>query len=178
MSSITKEKEEVTCSVCFDHPGAEGFAKLPCCGEHEESTTRFCNPCIVTICEISQLGVGRCPRCRTNIGVRRGEGGSTIIEKKENVGKCRMCMQTHTIVNGGMCVKCNLGRRFAFQYECDRCHRNQRIGHPMFMYQATPADFGTASWACHRGKSVRGAKDEGGVRAEGRMYWKYDIQWF
>ena len=144
---MSSSEEEVVCSVCFDPPGAAGYAVLPCCGQHEESTTRFCNPCIVTICSMSQLGVGKCPRCRATIGVRM-EGDKVVIEKKENVGQCRMCMQTHTLVNAGMCVNCNLGRRYCFQYECDRCHRTQRIAHPMFIYQATPADFSSASWAC------------------------------
>jgi hypothetical protein len=34
------------------------------------------------------------------------------------------------------------------EYECDRCHNFQHIGHPMYRYQSSPNTFSTATWAC------------------------------
>ncbi|CAK9074501.1 unnamed protein product [Durusdinium trenchii] len=69
----------------------------------------------------------------------------------ENRGQCQMCRQMHILVDQGMCEACNLGRRYVFRYECQRCHRLQRIPHPMWRYQATPTDFSSSTWACHQG---------------------------
>ncbi len=44
-----------------------------------------------------------------------------------------------------------MGRQHALLYECDRCHRLQRIPHPMWRYQTSPDSFGDTSWACHVG---------------------------
>mmetsp|Transcript_114213 Transcript_114213/g.363023 ORF Transcript_114213/g.363023 Transcript_114213/m.363023 type:complete len:221 (-) Transcript_114213:226-888(-) len=130
-----------TCAVCFAED--EPPVSMPCC-TREDSTVGFCRRCIEIICE---QGVGLCPNCRQYISIDY-QGRVSIIEKQD---KCRICCQTRVIVGRGMCDACLLGSRFSFQYECNRCHRFQRIPHPMWRYQPSPNDFGTASWACQAG---------------------------
>ncbi len=136
--------EEKTCCICFECP--EEFAVLPCCGDRPESTTKFCKKCIGTICMTGPCGVGKCPRCRKSLG-EESDGSFSV---KEATGQCRMCRGNHVIMARGMCEKCNLGERYCFIYECDNCHRNQRIPHPMFIYQPAPQDYSTSTWACHQ----------------------------
>mmetsp|Transcript_83392 Transcript_83392/g.212330 ORF Transcript_83392/g.212330 Transcript_83392/m.212330 type:complete len:223 (+) Transcript_83392:84-752(+) len=131
------------CAVCFEEDGPQ--VSMPCC-TREDSTVGFCRRCVEIICEQAQ-GVGRCPNCRQYISIDQ-QGRVSITEKQDN---CRMCRQTRVIVGSGMCDACLLGSRFSFQYECNRCHRFQRIPHPMWRYQPSPNDFGTASWACQAG---------------------------
>jgi len=118
---------------------------MPCCGR-EGSSVGYCRRCIEIICEQAQ-GVGRCPSCRQYISI----DSSGRVAITENRGQCRMCRQTKIIVNNQMCDDCLLGSRFALRYECNRCHRLQTIPHPMWWYQPTPTEFGSASWACHCG---------------------------
>ncbi|EGB11509.1 hypothetical protein AURANDRAFT_70956 [Aureococcus anophagefferens] len=42
------------------------------------------------------------------------------------------------------------GDWYPLRYECEGCGKHQRIGHPMWRYQASPTEFGTTTWACHR----------------------------
>eukprot|EP00569_Conticribra_weissflogii_P011826 CAMPEP_0171376380 /NCGR_PEP_ID=MMETSP0879-20121228/18552_1 /TAXON_ID=67004 /ORGANISM="Thalassiosira weissflogii, Strain CCMP1336" /LENGTH=281 /DNA_ID=CAMNT_0011886189 /DNA_START=19 /DNA_END=860 /DNA_ORIENTATION=- len=50
-----------------------------------------------------------------------------------------------------MCTDCQRGMSNTLHYQCQRCHRIQRIPHPMYRYQNSPLEFGTTSWACHVG---------------------------
>lgn len=138
---ISEQKEETLCAVCLFEPD---LVLMPCCG-NVNSTTRFCLRCIEMICKHGG-GIGRCPKCRTTIVVEKGE---VKINKKKS--QCRMCRQQHVIVGKGMCDACNIGSLKPLVYECERCHRNQRIPHPMYRYQTTPEAYGASSWACHVG---------------------------
>lgn len=92
-------------------------------------------------------GVGNCP---TGCGpVRIDVNGE--VKKAERLGECRMCRQRKNLVYDLLCVACDLGRRFAFRYECSRCHGLQRIPHPMWRYCSEPSAFSSATWACHQG---------------------------
>lgn len=91
--------------------------------------------------------MGRCPSCRKYLSI--DESGAISVTEKQ--AQCRMCCQTKVIVDEGMCDACSLGMRFRLRYECDRCHRVAQIPHPMWRYQASPAEFGSATWACHLG---------------------------
>ena len=64
--------------------------------------------------------------------------------------QCMICRQTRVIVDRSMCDACSLGMRYPLRYECEGCGKHQRIGHPMWRYQASPTEFGTTTWACHR----------------------------
>merc|ERR1712232_1187007 len=90
---------------------------------------------------------GRCPSCRKYIRCSRG-GEYEVTERR---AKCVMCCRTKVIIDRGRCDACLLGDRYDFEYECSGCHRRQRIPHPMWRYQPSPEEFGTCSWACHRG---------------------------
>eukprot|EP00406_Dinophysis_acuminata_P076386 CAMPEP_0179268002 /NCGR_PEP_ID=MMETSP0797-20121207/30217_1 /TAXON_ID=47934 /ORGANISM="Dinophysis acuminata, Strain DAEP01" /LENGTH=223 /DNA_ID=CAMNT_0020976273 /DNA_START=55 /DNA_END=726 /DNA_ORIENTATION=+ len=129
------------CAVCFEE---EPPLAMPCCGK-DGSTVAYCRRCIEIICEQAQ-GVGRCPSCRGYITIK--DGGVSVAEKR---ARCQMCCQNKIIVDQGLCDACLLGRQHVFKYECQRCRRTQQIPHPMWRYQATPTEFGGASWACHRG---------------------------
>mmetsp|Transcript_32824 Transcript_32824/g.54018 ORF Transcript_32824/g.54018 Transcript_32824/m.54018 type:complete len:218 (+) Transcript_32824:62-715(+) len=135
--------ERQLCAICLESPD---LILMPCCGR-EESTTRFCQPCIQVVCQMADGGYGKCPKCRHTISMVNGT--VTVAEPR---GQCRMCRQGgKIIVDQGLCEACLLGSRYVFNYECDRCHRTQRIPHPMWRYQETPDSFGGATWACHRG---------------------------
>ncbi|CAK8992449.1 unnamed protein product [Durusdinium trenchii] len=129
------------CAICYEQ--CEPLS-MPCCGK-EGATVAYCRPCLEVICQLGG-GVGRCPTCRQCL--RMDDGVPSITE---NRGQCQMCRQMHILVDQGMCEACNLGRRYVFRYECQRCHRLQRIPHPMWRYQATPTDFSSSTWACHQG---------------------------
>ncbi|CAL1155872.1 unnamed protein product [Cladocopium goreaui] len=130
------------CAICYE-PCAP--VTLPCCGK-EGSTVMYCRNCMEIICAQGD-GIGRCPTCRQCLSI----DGAGVLSISENRQQCLMCRQMHIIVGRGMCEACNLGDRFSFRYECARCHRIQEIPHPMWRYQKGPSDYGTASWACHRG---------------------------
>jgi hypothetical protein len=133
-----------TCAVCYEDYGAENRAILPCCGK-VESTVQYCKRCIEIIVEQGFGGtVGRCPTCSQLISIQGG-----VITGGHIVSSCRMCMQERPIADSRsvLCEMCVLGRSFTMRYECERCHRVQRIPHPMFRYQEEGAtSFGTTSW--------------------------------
>ena len=133
-----------TCAICYQEGS---FVALPCC-HRDDSTMKFCKHCIEILCN-SNSGFGRCPSCRTFISIH--SDGNIISH--ENIGECVLCRQERAIVQNNCCDTCLYGRRFILSYECDRCHRVQRIPHPMWRYQPTPDTFGTETWACHQGCS-------------------------
>jgi len=135
--------EQQTCAICLD---STDLISMPCCGR-DESTTRFCLRCIEVVCTLAPNSRGSCPKCRAEIMVKQG----VVVKAPENVGRCRMCRQGNKVlVEAGMCDACALGSQHALHYECDRCHRTQRIPHPMWRYQPSPDQFGSATWACHQ----------------------------
>jgi len=148
MHGVCKEMDEITtCAVCLD---ATELTMMPCCGT-EAASTRFCLRCLQVICEMAPEGRGRCPNCRTEIMVAEGHLGHEVVKAPVNMGRCRVCCQGNkVIVEKGMCGACALGSRHALRYECDRCHRTQRIAHPMWRYQPAPGQYGSATWACHQ----------------------------
>ncbi|GMI27978.1 hypothetical protein TeGR_g5858 [Tetraparma gracilis] len=121
-----------SCAICFEDSSHPGFslADLPCCGSHTSSTTQFCVACIKMICAHGDLNVGKCPRCRKFIGM----SASGTIELRSETGTCEMCRQKHIIVGHRKCAACLFGSdpKNRHRYECDRCHRFQRIPHPMY----------------------------------------------
>jgi len=136
-----------TCSVCL----LEGIqsVRMPCHATPEGSTLVFCRRCIEIICDQSKSKVGRCPSCRKHISIHPTTGEISIAER---MGTCRMCCQPNKNIvdfNRQLCDKCLYGTTHVYRYECDRCHQFQKIPHPMWQYQATPEQYGTATWACH-----------------------------
>ena len=135
-----------TCAVCWVAPKDERV-EMPCCGA-AESTTWYCRRCIEIICETAVDGVGVCPIGCGPIVITDG----VVAKAPYRTGQCRMCMQQRTLVKPNLCAACVIGEATPLTYECDRCHRRQRIPHPMWRYQAEgPGAFGTATWACHVG---------------------------
>ena len=64
-----------------------------------------------------------------------------------------MCFRfrcAQVIVERNLCEPCLYGSLHTLRYECDGCHRTQRIPHPMWRYQADPDSYGGATWACHQ----------------------------
>ncbi len=140
---VMEGEDSQICAVCLD---STELVLMPCCGR-ETSTTRFCQLCIGTICSLAPGGFGQCPKCRKTITIEDGK-----ISLATRKGKCRMCCQGNkVIVQQGLCEACLYGSQFTLAYECDRCHRTQRIPHPMWRYQPAPDAYGGATWACHRG---------------------------
>lgn len=131
-----------TCAVCYDDAP---HVEMPCCGR-DGATVGYCRGCIEILCRQYQ-GIGRCPTCRKYISVD-AEGRVFLTTR---TGPCDMCRQTRTIIDRNMCDACLLGCQHPLRYECDQCHRTQRIPHPMWRYQPTPSEFGGATWACHQG---------------------------
>lgn len=133
-------------------PGGSGEgvrARMPCC-DREHATVAFCVRCVRHICQRGHEGVGRCPKCREHVRVTpRGE-----VLVAENRGRCELCLQPNRALSAeqrALCVACAVGMRHPLRYECQRCGRAQRIAHPMWRYQPSPATFGTTTWACHVG---------------------------
>lgn len=127
------------------------MATLPCC-EREEATTKFCFRCIELVCKESS-NFGKCPRCNGPIEIQE-DGRSIAIG--QGCLRCHMCGHKKNIScfnspTRGICSICEVGVNNPLRYECNRCHRVQRIPHPMYRYQPRPTEFGEASWACHRG---------------------------
>lgn len=130
-----------TCAVClFDVPVTDSVL-MPCC-DRDESTMKYCRRCIEIICT---SGVGRCPTCRGHIAIQDGTVSVTTFR-----ARCAICCNIKEIIDNNLCDACLLGSRYPLTYECQRCHRKQVIRHPMWRYQASPDEFGTATWACHQ----------------------------
>mmetsp|Transcript_15548 Transcript_15548/g.32405 ORF Transcript_15548/g.32405 Transcript_15548/m.32405 type:complete len:215 (-) Transcript_15548:284-928(-) len=141
----TGSGEPTLCAICLDSPD---LIILPCCGSAASvtSTTRFCQACIEVICRMAG-GVGMCPRCRGRLAV---EGGKVVVPPP-NIGRCRMCCQNgKQLVQDSLCEACLAGTRNPLRYICERCQLVQRIPHPMYRYQPTPAKYCKSSWACHQ----------------------------
>eukprot|EP00117_Sycon_ciliatum_P010202 scpid97984/ scgid12194/ len=68
-----------------------------------------------------------------------------------NAPNCGCCGQPRPVVRDGFCQPCLEGMAMPMKYECDRCHREQRIPHPMWRYQGKADEFTGATWACHVG---------------------------
>jgi hypothetical protein len=117
--------------------------RLPCCGR-EGSASTVCVPCMALVCAYSPVGVGRCPLCRASVRLVEGR-----VEMCANQGQCVLCRQLRVIEQRSMCAPCFKGMQHPLPYECERCHGVQRIGHPMFTYQPTPEQYGSATWSCH-----------------------------
>jgi hypothetical protein len=152
----TTEPVRFTCAICQEEESPDTVRVLmPCCGR-ADSSVQFCRRCIEIIAERGIEGrIGRCPICLKCYSIADG-----VIQTTEQRSQCSMCCQMKVIADTRrqFCDQCLLGHTYSFTYECARCHRLQRIPHPMWKYQATPTDFGTASWACHQ-VGVRGRKD-------------------
>lgn len=121
---------------------------MPCCAR-TDSTIAYCVPCVRIIVSRAPGGrIGQCPTCRQHVSV----DAAGVIRKAERRDMCAMCRQQRVIVDESCCSACLSGRRLGpLRYECDRCHRVQRIAHPMYRYQPNPLAFGTDTWACHSG---------------------------
>eukprot|EP00929_Paragymnodinium_shiwhaense_P035767 TRINITY_DN1927_c0_g1_i2.p1 TRINITY_DN1927_c0_g1~~TRINITY_DN1927_c0_g1_i2.p1 ORF type:complete len:234 (+),score=18.54 TRINITY_DN1927_c0_g1_i2:105-806(+) len=132
-----------TCAVCLEEAP---HVQTPCC-YRPGATVGYCRHCLDVICADGGGGVGRCPSCRKYIRID-AEGHVHITDQR---AKCRCCQQSRVILDEGRCDACLLGMRFPFTYECNRCHKFQKIPHPMWRYQPSPTEFGSSSWACHRG---------------------------
>jgi len=138
--------EPTRCAICLD---SLELIILPCCGSAATvtSTTRFCQTCIEIICRMAG-GTGTCPRCRGRLAIEHG----SIVVPPPNIGRCRMCCQNRKqLVQADLCEACLAGTRNPLRYVCERCQRTQRIPHPMYKYQRTPAEYCNSSWACHQG---------------------------
>jgi len=145
MSQHGEDGELFQCAVCYEDCPASSEAQMPCC-YNPTSTLRYCQQCVEIICESPP---GRCPTCSSPIQM----SSNGVVTSSERQDPCRMCGQTRTIVDDQrmICECCMLGLRYCFNYECDSCHRVQRIPHPMWKYQELPTAFSQDTWACHLG---------------------------
>lgn len=144
-----------SCGICLidDLDRAQHEAQMPCCYT-ATSTVKYCRDCIRMVChfaEQNEQNVGKCPTCRQFISIEC-MGGSDRVIRAARRDSCVTCRQMRVIVDPvrRLCEKCSLGTRYLFNYECEGCHRRQRIPHPMFMYQATTDSFSSDTWACHQ----------------------------
>lgn len=157
-----------SCAVCMEEETAPDdedasnriiFAKLPCCGKaNATSTVQICTCCIILLSSPTSDGssrVGKCPRCRSWIVIATPEDTTPapelVITTVQAAGQCRVCNQVkdHLVEEDAVCDACFFGRRYPLLYECSACHTTQRIPHPMYRYQPSPIEFGTVTWACH-----------------------------
>ena len=141
------------CAICWQDVCGEP-ATLPCCGRAPAgSTTVYCARCLEIICETSPCGVGRCPTCSGFMQKAPG-GGLTVAAGIDECGVCHQARPVAERLRGTpVCGACSLGVRHPLRYECERCHRVQRIPHPMYRYQVDgPAAFGNNSWFCGGGE--------------------------
>lgn len=139
------ESGKETCAVCLVD-GIKGVM-MPCCGT-EGSSISYCRRCLQVLCEHGRSNTASCPTCRKTFTIDK-EGNVTNVTKPINRGQCRMCRQQKEIIRSNLCDACIVGSTNALRYECHKCHKFQRIPHPMWRYQETPEKFGSASWACH-----------------------------
>ena len=140
------DTEEKQCCICFKND-AGPLLLMPCCGT-PSSSSLFCHACLKAICDMAnnaRPNFGQCPICRKAFEFKNGE-----LSIGQYRGQCRMCCQTYELGPDHLCEKCVVGRDYALRYICDRCGKTQTIPHPMWKYQATPEEKGTASWACHQ----------------------------
>lgn len=164
-----EEGDSSQCIVCLD---TKHCIPLPCC-----TCPPSCMSCITNLAndlfenaealdqlteEARATKYGNCPICK-KVFAKDGENLS------RPVGKCYMCnhgnqqlaavkfahLVSQAVHLEGLCDNCWLcnayPETYQFVYECDRCGQPQKIPHPMYRYQASPAVFGGATWYCHRG---------------------------
>ena len=134
------------CCVCICEKAVTFI--MPCCGVPTSSMV-FCTDCVQAICDMNtstEENVGKCPVCTKHF---KFENGALAIH--ETRGCCRMCCQDRVIVSDNLCSNCLVGQSHTFRYICGRCSGVQRIPHPMWQYQTSPDQLGSASWACHVG---------------------------
>lgn len=160
-----------TCAICYCEQVAAW--RMPCCAR-PDSDLKYCRRCLEIVARDycpADLSLGICPTCRGYFRLRRGPAdgrgrvllGSAdpaeiarsllVVEEAEPpLNPCRMCTQLRVLPPGtnGLCAKCDIGQRVCLRYECERCGRTQSIPHPMFDYQPSPREFGSATWACHQ----------------------------
>ena len=141
--------EVATCAICYEMFAATDKITMPCCGS-PTSTMQYCRRCIDIIVKNGiQSSIGRCPSCRAYFVIREGVPVPQASEPRQ----CDICCQQKEIADPdrNLCSACLLGSEFRFRYECSRCHRIQKISHPMWLYQPSPMTFTGATWACHVG---------------------------
>lgn len=137
-----------TCAICMEIIQQNDRIIMPCCGI-TSSSVQFCRHCIQTIADTGfQNTIGKCPTCSSLFRITEGKPESIA----DNVLQCTSCRQLRQIADPQhrLCAACVIGIRYIFHYECIRCHGTQQIPHPMWNYQPTPNEFGTATWACRR----------------------------
>mmetsp|Transcript_19650 Transcript_19650/g.50776 ORF Transcript_19650/g.50776 Transcript_19650/m.50776 type:complete len:218 (+) Transcript_19650:30-683(+) len=139
---------EDVCAICYVG-GREEQVDMPCCGS-TNSTTFYCRRCIEIICESAPGKVGMCP---IGCGFITIDPAGIVRRVEVRSAVCRLCQQTREMTDtSGLCAACRIGVTNALLYECDRCHRVQRIPHPMYRYQHDGVHaFGDVTWACHVG---------------------------
>ena len=145
---MSKEDEPKSCSICLE-PN-DDLLIMPCCGS-DSSSIRYCKPCIRALCVMDTSNkdtTGVCPICKKLFQI---EFRITSLKRAETRGRCRMCCQGNKVIvsRDELCENCLLGQSHPFRYECDRCGGEQEIPHPMWRYQNTAVEFGSATWACH-----------------------------
>jgi hypothetical protein len=146
------------CCICLENfpigPQNSKLVSMPCCKPPSASASPLCSACCMMLVERGDFpSTGRCPLCRAFFRVTSASPNSAVqVESLRDVAQCACCMQLRVIVRDDhrFCDACVLGRRHCLRYECEGCHGIQRIPHPMWRYQATPATFGTETWACQR----------------------------
>ena len=127
---------------------------MPCCYT-PTSTAKYCRECIRHVCNYPEQNIGKCPTCRQYIQIDASSGAGVDqwdVIRASRRDPCTACQQLRVIVDAErqLCEKCLLGLRFMFNYECEICHRRQRIPHPMFIYQELPNSFSSDTWFCHQ----------------------------
>ena len=142
-------EEDIRCCICLDV--SENLFFMPCCGT-ETSSVKYCDGCIKHICSADKTKrdtVGVCPICKKSFQM---EFKVTGLKRFELRGRCVMCCQQNKVIvsSDNLCENCLLGKAHPYKYSCNRCGKTQVIPHPMWRYQRTPDEFGTASWACHQ----------------------------
>lgn len=163
-TSSTQESEAAasSCAICLEAFDDDALnkgggqcvtrVKLPCC-HVQTSSMQFCFRCIQLYCQQAQpTNSCKCPRCNQAY-IQINPKTKTVIQVAAIIGNCRICLQQHELTSNcqKFCAACEIGISNQLRYECSSCHGHQRIPHPMYRYQPSPDEFGTATWACHLG---------------------------
>ena len=76
------------------------------------------------------------------------------ISKVNLSGECKICCQEkeHLVDDGTICDACFIGRTNPLLYECEKCHKTQKIPYPLYRYQSYMDQYGEKCWRCHSGE--------------------------
>ncbi|CAJ1965695.1 unnamed protein product [Cylindrotheca closterium] len=171
LEKATGNSTEITtfrCKLCLVSKPKEFFSFLPCCSTNHAELDA-CASCVAIA--LTKPSDNKCPRCREFVqlvSIRKSEKPpNQIVDVQIEMGafdQCLSCGETKRLIHPDkVCQDCQRAKdkmlsyptKQQIRYECQVCHEEQPIPHPIYKTQPTPRHYGSPAWVGCNSKLCR-----------------------